>query len=292
MKTRTALALLACWLLGSTLFAQAPAVPGAPDILDDDAIVAHIEAQGTALIRAGKTPKMKTLRTALAAARTCALPLPVPEAPPLTPEELFARRANGVVIVGVLSRAKKKGKFELAGCTGFALAEGGVIVTNYHVIDSPEAEAIVIMSRDGTVAPVLGVLAGDKLADVAIVRAAGITAPPLPLALARPAPGSPVWAISHPDHNFYSLTAGVVSRHFIATTDFGKTPQMAVTADFGAGSSGGPLFDRSGSVTGMVCSTTSVYWEDAKGKAKELQMVFKHCVPAESIRRLVSAPAP
>jgi hypothetical protein len=67
---------------------------------------------------------------------------------------------------------------------------------------------------------------------------------------------------------------------------------MAVTADFGAGSSGGPLLDARGSVTGMVCSTTSVYWEDAKGKAKELQMVFKHCVPAESIRRLVTAPAP
>jgi S1-C subfamily serine protease len=285
---KTAVTLLACCLLAASLFAQAPSV----DVLDDDAIVAHVETEGNALIRAGKTQKMKALRTALAAARTCALPLPAPETAPLTPEELFARRANGVVIVGVLARAKKKGKFELAGCTGFALAEGGVIVTNYHVIDSPEAEAIVVMTRDGTVASVSAVLAGDKLADVAIVRAEGLAPTPIPLALARPPVGAPVWAISHPDHNFYSLTAGVVSRHFIATTDFGRTPQMAVTADFGAGSSGGPLFDRQGSVIGMVCSTTSVYWEDAKGKAKELQMVFKHCVPAESIRRLVTAPAP
>jgi serine protease Do len=288
MIIRAALILLACCLLGSTLFAQAPAA----DILDDDAIVAHVEAEGNALIKAGKTQKMKTLRSALAAARTCALPLPAPEAPALSGEELFARRANGVVIVGVLARAKKKGKFELAGCTGFALAEGGVIVTNYHVIDSPEAEAIVVMTRDGTVAPVTAVLAADKLADVAIIRAAGLAPTPIPLALGRPPVGAPVWGITHPDHNFYSLTAGVVSRHFIATTDFGKTPQMAVTADFGAGSSGGPLLDRQGSVTGMVCSTTSVYWEDAKGKTKELQMVFKHCVPAESIRRLVTAPAP
>lgn len=291
MKTRRLLTLLA-WLLGSPLFAQAPAAPPTVGVIDDDAIVAHIESVGSALIRAGKTQKMKTLRTALAAAKTCALTLPAPEAAPLSPTQLYERRATGVVIVGVLERAKKKGKIELAGCTGFALAEDGVIVTNYHVIDSPEAEAIVVMTLDGTIAPVTGVLAADKLTDVAIIRAAGLAPKPIPLALEKPAPGSPIWAISHPDHNFYSLTAGVVSRHFIATTDAGKTPQMAVTADFGAGSSGGPLLDARGSVTGMVCSTTSVYWEDAKGKAKELQMVFKHCVPAESIRRLVTAPAP
>lgn len=296
MNTRSAITLLACWLLASTLFAQAPAAPPTSGVIDDDAIIAHIEAAGNALIKAGKTQKMKALRTALAAAKTCALRLPVPEggaeAAPMSPTQLFARRSAGVVVVGVLARTKKKGKIELAGCSGFALAEDGVIVTNYHVIDSPEAEAIVIMTIDGTVVPVTGVLAADKVTDVAIVRAAGISPPPIPLALEKPAPGSPVWAISHPDHNFYSLTAGVVSRHFIASTDFGKTPQMAVTADFGAGSSGGPLLDGHGSVTGMVCSTTSVYWEDAKGKNKELQMVFKHCVPTESIRRLVTAPAP
>src|SRR5947209_6987093 len=150
MKTRLVLTLLACQLLASTLLAQAPAAPSTTGVVDDDAIIARIESAGNALIRAGKTQKMKALRTALAAAKTCALRLPPPEGAPevaaMTPTQLFARRSAGVVVVGVLARVKKKAKCELAGCTGFALAEDGVIVTNYHVIDSPDAEAIVVMS--------------------------------------------------------------------------------------------------------------------------------------------------
>lgn len=282
--------LLLLSILSAMSFAQAPATVG---VVDDDAIIAHVEAEGSALIRAGKTTKMKALRTALGTAQTCALRLPAPEAAALSGPEVFARRASGVVIVGVLQKVKKKkDKYELAACSGFVLAEDGVVVTNYHVIDSPEADAIVAMSSDGTVVPVSAVLAADKLADVAIVRAVGLVATPIPLAVEKPAVGSAIWAITHPDHNFYSFTAGVVSRHFIATTEFGRTPQMAVTADYGVGSSGGPLLDSHGSVTGIVCSTTSVFWEDAKGKAKELQMVFKHCVPVESIRRVVTPPEP
>ncbi len=258
-------------------------------MIDDDAIVSHIEIEGTALIKAGKTVKLKTLRSQLQRAHTCALALPEMPAQSLTPDELYQQRASGVIVVGMLAKMKKTQRYELAGCSGFALTSDGVFVTNYHVVDNPDAETMVVMTRDGRITPATEVLAADKLMDVAILRAPGANFTPIPLALDVPTPGSPIWVISHPDHNFFCLTAGMVSRHFIAATESGKTPQMAITADFGIGSSGGPILDGKGQVTGIVCSTTSVYWEDAKGKINDLQMVFKHCVPVGSIRSLIDS---
>lgn len=259
-------------------------------LIDDDAIVSRVETEGAALVKAGKTVKVKTLRAQLPNAHACSLSLVAPEEGPLSPAEIYARRAKGVIVVGVLGhpkRKKKNPKLELAACSGFALTADGVFVTNYHVIDNPEADTIVVMTRDGTITPASEVLAADKLADVAILRAPGAAFTPLPLAADPPPVGSPIWCISHPDHNFFCLTSGVVSRYFITTTEHGRTPQMAVTADFGSGSSGAPLLDARGQVTGIVCSTTSVYWEDDKGKETDLQMVFKHCVPVQSIRQLI-----
>jgi serine protease Do len=259
-------------------------------LIDDDAIVSRVETEGAALVKAGKTVKVKALRAQLPNAHTCSLPLLAAEEGPLSPAEIYARRAKGVIVVGVLGhpkRKKKSSKLELAACSGFALTSDGIFVTNYHVVDNPEADTIVVMTRDGTITPASEVLAADKLADVVILRAPGAIFTPMPLAPEAPPVGSPVWCISHPDHNFFCLTSGIVSRYFMSTTEHGRTPQMAVTADFGSGSSGGPLLDARGQVTGMVCSTTSVYWEDEKGKETDLQMVFKHCVPVQSIRQLI-----
>ncbi len=285
--------LFAAFLLASgvsSLCAGEP--PTRPSLIDDDAIVKHIETVGAALIHAGGTVKLKTLRTQLQRAHTCSLHLPASDTEQLSPEELYQRRADGVLVVGMLAKVRKSQRYELAGCTGFALTSDGIFVTNYHVVDNPDAETMVIMTRDGRISPATEVLAADKTSDVAILRAPGATFTPLPLALDVPPPGSPIWVISHPDHNFFCLTNGMVSRHFIAPTDAGRTPQMAITADFGIGSSGGPILDSHGFVTGMVCSTTSVYWENTRGTLKDLQMVFKHCVPIESIRTLIEPESP
>lgn len=259
-------------------------------MIDDDAIVHRIETLGTAMVRTGKCKKFKTLRAQLQRSTPCGLQLPSSTQESFTPPELYQHKAEGVLIVGMLVKMKKSERYELAACSGFALTADGIFVTNYHVIDNPLANAVVVMGRDGRIFPVTEVLAADKLSDVAIVRAEGATFKPLTLSASVPPTGSPVWVISHPDHNFFSLTAGIISRHFITDTEIGRTPEMAITADFGVGSSGGPIFDAQGEVIGMVCSTTSIYWEDAKHKINDLQMVLKHCVPVESIRRLVAAP--
>ncbi len=63
------------------------------------------------------------------------------------------------------------------------------------------------------------------------------------------------------------------------------TQTLEITADYGVGSSGGPVLDLSGNVVGMVSNTLAVY-ADSKDK-RSLQMNFHHCVPAESILTLV-----
>jgi hypothetical protein len=55
---------------------------------------------------------------------------------------------------------------------------------------------------------------------------------------------------------------------------------MSVTADFADGSSGGPIFNSRGAVTGLVSAT------DAFGD----QMVRRSGAPADAIRRLVRTP--
>jgi serine protease Do len=284
-------------LLGTTgLQAEGEPAPSAGSealLVDDDGIVDRLEIIGGGLIREGKVPKLKTLRQQLAKRAKCSLSLPVGEVPPpMQPRELYSRRSSGVLIVGMLGKRKKSSNYEVAGCSGFALTDDGIFVTNYHVVDDPLSEGMVVMTRDGVVWPATEVLAADKVSDIAIIRAAGAKFQPVPLAAGLAAPGSSVWAISHPDHNFFSLTAGMISRYFVASTEAGRTPQMAITADFGIGSSGGPIFTASGEVAGMVCATTSVYYTDTKAKVNDLQMVFKHCVPVSSIRALIETPQP
>lgn len=261
-------------------------------VVDDDGIVGRLELIGGGLVREGKVPNVRTLRQQMARRAKCSLSLPVTEAnPPLDPEKLYSKRSSGVLVVGMIAKKKKSPQYQVAGCSGFALTEDGVFVTNYHVVDDPEAEGIVVMTKDGMIWPATEVLAADKASDVAILRAKGAVFQPVPLATSNAQPGSPVWAISHPDHNFFSLTGGMVSRYFMASTEIGRTPQMAITADFGVGSSGGPIFNNRGEVAGMVCSTTSVYYSDVKERVSDLQMVFKHCVPVASIQALIEKPA-
>ncbi len=263
-------------------------LPVGQSVVDDDSIIDRLEKVGAGLIREGKTIRVRTLRQQLAKRTKTTLQLPVLENPaPFNTEEIYSRRSSGVVIVGMLGRRAKNARYEVAGSSGFALTSDGVFVTNYHVIDDPQAEGLVVMTRDGVVTPVTEVLAADKVADIAILRAPGAQFQPLPLANTESQPGAPIWVIAHPDHNFFSLSQGMVSRHFMANTEVGRTPQMAITADFGVGASGGPVLNSRGEVTGMVCSTTSVYYSDVKARIQDLQMVFKHCVPVSSIRALL-----
>jgi S1-C subfamily serine protease len=132
--------------------------------------------------------------------------------------------------------------------TGFLVDEGGIILTNEHVVHGSDYVAIQFDERT----KVRGkVLAADSERDVAAVRihpAAVKAAKPVSLAsaqdLERPMEGEPVFTIGSPLNQSRVMTTGIVS----------KVERRAIISDVNInhGNSGGPLFAANGKVLGIT----------------------------------------
>lgn len=265
--------------------------PGIQEMPEDHARLKDLARQAESLMRAGTTAPLAELRKQLDRKR-CALRLARPSRRRLTPAEIYRARAGGVLILGTVFKCKKCPRRHARAACAFALSASGACVTNYHVLDKKDDLALVAMTREGKVFPVKEVLAASKDDDVAILRldTGGEALNPLALSPSAPAVGTPVCVISHPVHRFYTLSCGHVSRYYRRRVSAGRTvPMMAVTADFARGSSGAPVLDDCGNAAGLVSNTQSVYYHIVKGRKENLQMVFKQCVPADRVRRLIGA---
>lgn len=276
MKTMLHLALLAL------ILSHGVAAP--PVAVSDREIVGRMQKFGEEQMASGKAVKAADLIAQLER-RTCELTLPPAGAAPLALPDLAAQRRAAVGVIGGLFKCKKCSNWHVSAASGFFIGAGGVFVTCHHVIKGADKETFVVLTGDGRLAPVREVLAADEASDVAIVRCEGEGFAAVALAADTPV-GAPVTVFGHPNDHFFSLTQGIVSRYFIDPSRR-KTEMMSITADFAKGSSGAPVFDAAGNVAGMVSNTQSVYYEEKDGHAENLQMVFKNCVTAKSILRLI-----
>jgi S1-C subfamily serine protease len=196
-----------------------------------------------------------------------------------------------VLVIAGIFKCDKCTRWHAKPASAFVLTSGGAIVTNYHVLQKENNETFLAMTHDGKVYPVKEVLAADKADDLAIVQLElpeGVKLAPLPLAPDAPV-GSPVTLISHPDRRFYSLTTGIISRYHTVQKNNQSVPMVSITADYARGSSGAPVLSDRGAVVGIVASTHSVYYTNENGKQENLQMVFKQCIPAASLMKLIEA---
>ncbi|MEN9360287.1 MAG: hypothetical protein RL095_1822 [Verrucomicrobiota bacterium] len=206
-------------------------------------------------------------------------------------DRLYADLADSSVVVARLFKCDKCPKWHSAPASGVIIGSDGLIATNFHVIEgrgSQKSEQLVVILRDGRIFPIQEVLAADKEADCALIRikAAGLKAAPLN---PRSPAGSRVIAITHPAMHYWSLTEGVVSRHFLEPprgTDGRRVARLAITADFAKGSSGGPIFNTSGELVGIVTYTQSIYYDSSHGQETNFQMTFKTCVLSQSLLEL------
>src|SRR5712691_8390611 len=89
--------------------------------------------------------------------------------PPRKDIPSIAKAANGAVVTIVTAANDKP----IALGTGFLVSPDGVIVTNYHVIKT--GNVVVVKFSDGTAVSVDGVLASDKVRDLAIIKIHGKT---------------------------------------------------------------------------------------------------------------------
>jgi S1-C subfamily serine protease len=140
--------------------------------------------------------------------------------------------------------------------SGFLINSRGLIATNYHVIEN--ARNVHLVLADKTEMPVLGAVALDENADLAILEANGrIDAQPLELAgLDFPPIGSKAYTIGSPLGDFSNTFGeGIVSglRNRGDVPHLPKMPTMIqMTTATSKGSSGGPLLGADGKVLGMV----------------------------------------
>lgn len=261
--------------------------------LEDASLERRLTQQAGMLVEQSRTVEASVLIKQLEHG-TCTLVLPQVPAVARNTSELFHATKESVVVVSGIYRCRKCSRWHTTPASGFVIAPQGIVVTNYHVINDPTLQSLVVMLPDRRVLPVQEILAANRAVDLAVLKVPATDLTPLPLAMdpAVAPVGSAVAVISHPNRQFYCLTTGVISRYFTSYADGEMVDEVSITADYARGSSGAPVLNSQGQVVGIVKSTESVYYVENAQQQRDLQMVFKNCIPARSIARLLSHTPP
>jgi S1-C subfamily serine protease len=160
----------------------------------------------------------------------------------------ISREANGSIVSIVMS---DKDGHPIAQGSGFLISKDGLVVTNYHVIRN--GRSALVKLPNGTFFTVDGVLASDKIRDVAVIEAHGSDFRTLTLGDSdRLQVGEEVVAIGNPLSLESTVSNGIVSAIRTVEDEGGKFVQ--ITAPISPGSSGGPLFNMAGQVVGITTS--------------------------------------
>ena len=250
-----------------------------PAVINDRAIIGEMTREATRMMDSDGPVSMESLIEQLKKEPRVSLNLP--EGKGARTED--AQKA--IAVVGGVYKCKRCTRWHVAPASGFLIAED-MVVTNYHVANQPERSSLAVRLFDGRVFMVEAVVAASERFDLAVLRIPKTGVKPVALGQAAPV-GAKVDLISHPNQRFYTLTEGRIARYFMMQRDRKQVSAMSITADFGRGSSGGPVFNETGEVVGIAASTESLYYTEKDGEQKNLQMVFKHCVPVSQLRELI-----
>lgn len=159
-------------------------------------------------------------------------------------------------------------------------AEGGLALTNAHVIDGAEEVHVRLADGRETTGTVVGV---DRDADLAVVRVNLAYLHELPFGdNGVVAVGDEVFAVGNPFGLQGTVSKGIISavdRRNVAVGDDPYESLLQTDAVISPGSSGGPLLNRSGEVIGVnVARATSTGRYDGVGFA----------IPADQARRIAA----
>jgi len=137
--------------------------------------------------------------------------------------------------------------------TGFAVAEGGIFLTNYHVVAEqvqyPDKYRLEYRTADGATGKI-DVLAIDVRHDLAVVRATGFTPAPLKLEATVPVKGERAYSIGFPLDVGLTITEGVSNGRVEDAFD----ARIHYSGAINGGMSGGPALNAYGSVIGINVS--------------------------------------
>lgn len=272
-------------------------------------VIDTITTEGARLHKQGKTRNDAHFRKQLNR-KFVELDLPEPSDEPIPDRELYRRASESVFIVCSMYKIEDTDEWQTSLATAFAVTADGVLTTSCHVFDNEdEADVVVVMDKNRKVYPVKELLAVNKKADTCLFRIDASDLKPLPLA-EDGIPGTHVRVLGHPGDSFYFMSNGLLANY---ERDHDGTVWMNTTADFGQGSSGGPVMDEFGNVVGQVSRTFTLYaGGESRGRPRRVandsadksdpekepavsnesdladpQMVFKSCVPVKTLRSLI-----
>ena len=154
------------------------------------------------------------------------------------------------------------GRFNWIGSgTGFYVNNNGFIATNYHVIKDAE-EIWVLCKQNGMKKKFKAtVFQTDKINDLAVIKITDSTFVPLPilpyqLANETIAIGNEVFSLGYPIADVMGETVKFTEGKISSLTGINEdVTKYQLTAPIQNGNSGGPLFDNSGNVVGIIESS-------------------------------------
>lgn len=188
-------------------------------------------------------------------------------------EAVFERFKASIVTVEVHPVA---GQARSVLGSGYVVAAGARLVTNYHVVGSyvehPERYRLQVKGAGGVQPARL--LAFDLVNDLALLEAP-LKAPALKLADSPGSPGAPVIAFGNPEGLGLSLIEGV----FNGFAEKGFVDRMLLSMPLNSGMSGGPILNARLEVVG---TNVAVSW-----RANSLSFG----VPVTAVHALMAAPA-
>jgi serine protease Do len=208
-----------------------------------------------------------------------AQPQPQPPAVVIPDSASLSERARDVLARARGSVVQIKGFFgtntaQAFHGTGFAVAPGGILVTNYHVVAEhvlyPDKYRMEYRTPEGATGKVT-VLAIDVRHDLAVVRAEGYSAAPLALNAVVPAKGERAYSIGFPLDVGLTITEGVSNGQL--EDSFGA--RIHYSGAINGGMSGGPALNGAMQVIGVNVS------------GYRFQQLVSFLVPASHVEPLI-----
>lgn len=229
-------------------------------------------------------------------------PLPEPiELPPAFDQQIstediaeHARKSNLRVGYCYLCKNCDKWHIKLAG--GYAIAPG-VIVTCDHVLETKTKMSdgfFVAVDHQGNVACAVAVLARSPVMDAAIIKVAGAEFTPVPLN-SDVKQGSSSYCFSYPLRQEGYFSIGVINRFYWDESYPGQNEDKSsndalsylrvnYSNDWAPGSSGSPLFDSAGNVTGHVSTIAGLGGK----KGRSALLILHKGIPARCVQLLAA----
>ena len=269
----------------------------AQEFTDDKKVLSDYQTSVNALLKKGNTISGNQALAGLTAPHgRVSITMAKSSKKQMLGHELYTLAKKSTLIVGCSYLCPRCANTHLSESTGYVIDAKGIVVTNYHVVntyadmqDGYKPVAFTVRFSDGKVMAIKSVLAASKENDLAIIQleTSGEVIPALSLADSANV-GDRIYVLGHPKGMHYFFSEGIVTNKYLEEVGpDGKLffrNMMAISADYATGSSGGPVLNQYGQIVGTV-SNTKMYTHSEMNPS--VQMVVKNTVPVESLWKLV-----